>query len=293
MRIVFQDDFSDANSGWDRYEDEYVRQDYLNGQYQILVNRPNYAYWSNPGANLSDVRIQTVVTKAGGPDDSDFGVICRYKDTDNFYAFFVSSRGYANISKAKNGDWVNLGDWQTSTAIRPGKDTNEVAVECIGPNLRLFVNERLAAEATDSDFARGDVGLIVGTYEEGGVDIRFDDVRVFKVQDLSAVTARPSATPTRRPTNTPAPTSTRRPTATRAPVRNVTVLVNNYTSSIMSCSLAGPVDRFFSVEPNRTARVYLAAGSYSYSCSGAGYETSTGSKYFSSGEWTWDWRDTP
>jgi hypothetical protein len=37
------------------------------------------------------------------------------------------------------------------------------------------VNGELVADVRDDTFASGDVGLIAGTYEEGGVEIHFDD----------------------------------------------------------------------------------------------------------------------
>jgi len=40
------------------------------------------------------------------------------------------------------------------------------------------VNGELIAEASDSTFSNGDIGLIVGSFDEPGVDIWFDNLSV-------------------------------------------------------------------------------------------------------------------
>lgn len=174
---LFFDDFSDSSSGWDRQQYDGGRTDYLDGQYQIMVTEPDSDYWANPGLDFANIRIETVATKAGGPDDNDFGVICRYQDLGNFYYFVISSDGYAGILKVKDQETTPLGSgrMEPAAAVRQGKATNAVAAECIGPRLRLYVNDQLVAEVQDSDFASGDVGLIAGTFSTPGADIRFDD----------------------------------------------------------------------------------------------------------------------
>ena len=41
------------------------------------------------------------------------------------------------------------------------------------------MNGELVADVRDGAFASGDVGLIAGTFDEGGVEIHFDDFFVY------------------------------------------------------------------------------------------------------------------
>ncbi len=179
---LFVDDFSDTGSGWDREQYDGGSTDYLDGQYQILVTDSEADYWANPGLDFTDVRVETLATKAGGPDDNDFGLICRYQDAGNFYYFVISSDGYAGVLKVNDRETTALGTGklEPSAAIRQGSATNLLAAECVGSTLRLYVNDELVVEVVDPDFARGDVGLIAGTFATPGVDIRFDDFRVLE-----------------------------------------------------------------------------------------------------------------
>ncbi len=180
--LLFEDDFSDSTSGWDRYADDDTFTDYSEGGYRIFVNTSESYSWANPYLQLTDVLIEVDARKLGGPNDNDFGVICRYKDIENFYFFVISSDGYYSINKYLNGNLEIVGREQygESTAIRQGADFNEIQASCIGNNLELVVNGLSLFKAQDLDFPTGDVGLIAGTFEEPGTDILFENFRVYR-----------------------------------------------------------------------------------------------------------------
>lgn len=61
---------------WDRGDWDNGLADYQNGVYRMLVKIPDYDIWANPGQYFEgDVRVEADATKAGGPDDNDFGLI--------------------------------------------------------------------------------------------------------------------------------------------------------------------------------------------------------------------------
>jgi len=177
-KALFTDDFSDPSSGWDRVEDTDGINNYSSGGYRIYVNKENWYFWSVPGLQFTDVVIDVDAQKVAGPDENDFGIICRYKDDQNFYFFTVGNDGYYAISKILNGDESLIGMDQmglNNSAIKTGTATNHLTAECVGSNLTLTVNGTVLADVKDTDFTSGDVGLIAGTYNTPGVDILFDN----------------------------------------------------------------------------------------------------------------------
>lgn len=180
--VLFQDDFSDPTSGWDRVNVAEGVTDYQDGKYRILVNLDNTDVWANPGLNFEDVIIEVEATKAGGPDDNSFGVLCRYQGIDNYYFFYLSSDGYYGIGKVLNGEQMLIGmdSLLPSDAIHTGTATNIIRAECVDNRLTLFANGVQLGEATDDSFKDGDVGLVAGTYNDIGVDILFDNFVVRK-----------------------------------------------------------------------------------------------------------------
>lgn len=184
--ILFQDDFSDPNSGWDRNDWESGITDYNNGSYQMLVKVPSYDVWANPGKSFDgDVRVEVDATKVAGDFDDDYGLICRYSgepSAPNYYYFIISSDGYAVIGKVTEGsnEYISSEKMTPSDAINQGMATNRLRADCIGSTLTFYVNGQQAASASDSAFTSGDVGLVAGTFDIPSAEFSFDNLVVSK-----------------------------------------------------------------------------------------------------------------
>jgi len=182
---LFQDDFSNPNSGWDSYENTNGSTGYENGAYRINVLAANWLIWDPfPRIFQNDVRIEVDATKVDGPDDNSMGAICRFQDNDNYYYLAISSDGYAAIYKMLQGNLAVIssedGNWQKANGIWPGPLTNHIRAECIGNTLAVYANDAQVATATDDAFTGGQVCLAAGTFDTGGVDIQFDNFYVYR-----------------------------------------------------------------------------------------------------------------
>lgn len=60
-----------------------------------------------------------------------------------------------------------------SPAVIRGQESNHLKAICQGNQLSLYVNDQLVAQAADSDFQGGDVGLLTSTGDHAGVEIHF------------------------------------------------------------------------------------------------------------------------
>lgn len=180
--VLFQDDFSNASSGWKQGIAGDGEARYEDGAYRISVSQPSTDVWASPGFNFDDVRIEVDASKAGGPEDNDFGVICRSNGAKNFYFFTISSDGYYGIGKFKSGVQILIGEtsMQTSDKIRRGEQINHIRADCVGSTLTLYVNGEEIRTVNDSDFSSGKVGLIAGAFDTPGTDIQFDNFSVLK-----------------------------------------------------------------------------------------------------------------
>jgi hypothetical protein len=180
--VLFRDDFSNPLSGWKPGVSGNGEARYQDGAYRISVSQPSSDVWASPGFNFADARIEVDASKAGGPDDNDFGVICRSNGSKNFYFFTVSSDGYYGIGKFKSGVQILIGatSMQTSDKILRGGQVNHIRADCVGNTLTLYVNGEKIQSVNDSDFNSGEVGLIAGAFEAPGTDIKFDNFTVLK-----------------------------------------------------------------------------------------------------------------
>ena len=178
--VIFQDDFSDTTSGWDRVNLPEGITDYEDGVYRIFVNTGNTDYWANPGLNFEDAIIEVEATKVGGPDDNDFGLICRHQNTENFYIFLISSDGFFGILRVIDGEQklLEMDEMEYSESINTGNSTNVIRADCIGSSLTLYVNSEQLISVEESSLESGDVGLLAGTFDILGTDIHFDNFLV-------------------------------------------------------------------------------------------------------------------
>lgn len=174
--ILYVDDFSNPESGWDLFSNNDGFTGYESGSYKIGVYKEEIILWGNPKQNFNNVSVEVITTKVSGEDDAQYGIICRHQDPDNFYALVVTADGYAAIRKRIGGETIGyIADWTNSPAILQGNTTNLLKAECVGDRLTLYANGVKLLEAFDSDLPNGDVGLIVGTFTAAQVEVLFDN----------------------------------------------------------------------------------------------------------------------
>lgn len=181
-RVIFDDDFSRTTSGWNRVTAPKGESNYADGMYRIFVDEPNIDIWSLAGRDLSDVRIEVDAYKMGGDRNNRFGLICRATSPTSFYTLVVSSDGYYGIGIIDGQEYrlIGMDALQPTDAIHQGSALNHIRADCIGDTLTLYANGVKLAEVKDTTLPKGDVGLIAGTYDVPGTDIRFDDFTVYQ-----------------------------------------------------------------------------------------------------------------
>ena len=178
--ILYQEEFDDNTSGWDRIANENGIMDYDGGGYRFLVSNPGYNLWTTPEKNFGDVRVEADVFRLTGPEENRMGVICRYQNGD-YYFFIISNDGYYAVGKYIGGQTLLLGQTEMQPTEFIQRDAvNHLRADCIGDTLTFYVNYNQIASVQDTDFANGDVGLLAGAFTEPGVDVLFDHFMVLQ-----------------------------------------------------------------------------------------------------------------
>jgi hypothetical protein len=176
--LLLEDDFGNSNSGWDIGESENGFADYVNGEFQISVQPVQFYIWSNANGNFNDLIMSADVRILEASGEGDYGFICRYQDADNFYALEVTEDGYYAIWMYENGEYLALLDWTFSNLIPQNSGSRVLAAACVGSRLVLAVDGEILGEASDSTFTSGDIGLLAGTWDAGGLNVAFDNILV-------------------------------------------------------------------------------------------------------------------
>jgi hypothetical protein len=179
--VLFQDDFSDPDSGWEAEDYDTGSVGYKDGAYFVISLGGERTMWGVANTSFSDVIIEVDATQvsAGPADNNDYGVICREQGDGNGYYLLVSGDGGYAILKAQEGAFEPLVDWAASDTIRQGNATNQIQAVCEGSTLTLFVNGKRLATTEDSAFVKGDIALTATSYEEASTEIHFDNLVVY------------------------------------------------------------------------------------------------------------------
>jgi hypothetical protein len=186
--VLFQDDFSQTTSGWDVHRDSTITTDYEDGRYVLALADPGQNIWALAKLDLTDLALSVETAYVEGPANNEYGVLCRYSrsgDRHSFYFFFISSDGFYALGKVVKNERTILNpvtrDFQPSDAIRQGRsDVNQLTATCQGDHMALAVNGVAVGAFEDGELTHGDIGLIIGAYDEGGVKIAFDNLVVSK-----------------------------------------------------------------------------------------------------------------
>jgi hypothetical protein len=182
-KVLFQDDFSNSSKHWTLGEDNIGVAEYKEKALRIYVNTDVAAKVSVLHLQpFTDSRMEVDAVKTAGPDDNDFGIVCRFVDENNFYFFEISSDGYYGIGKYKDNQLrlMSADQMQSSDTILQAAARNHIRADCVGATLSLYVNGKKLAQVNDTDFRSGSAGLIAGTFQTPGADILFDNFIIFQ-----------------------------------------------------------------------------------------------------------------
>jgi hypothetical protein len=174
--ILYQDDFSDVNSGWER-STQGGRKDYYSGTYHINILDTNLFSWSVAQQSMGDVVVSVDIAFTGSAELAEMGVICRMQNSSDFYFFSIRSDGAYAIFKMYQGSEFFLGmdGYQFDPNINAGLNTNHLEARCVGDQLSLYANGFQLAVVQDSSYQVGDTGVIVGAFEQPDVNVFFDN----------------------------------------------------------------------------------------------------------------------
>ena len=179
--LLYYDDFSDPSSGFPQYRGEGIS-DYEDGAYRIKIEYADYFSWGITYQSFGDVRMEVDLGFAGGGDIGEMGLVCRWQDELNVYLLTIRSDGKYGILRKVDGveEFVGMEDYQFSSAINQGVNTNHLRADCVGDELSMYVNNQFLATVEDLHYQFGDVGFIAGSYAEPNIDVYFDNFYIYR-----------------------------------------------------------------------------------------------------------------
>jgi hypothetical protein len=181
---LYQDAFTNPASGWaEKKFDNYFIGYHEPEFYHIEITTPNYktTVFEPTKKNFDNMTVEvqafTNSKKTSATGDFSYGPAFR-RSGDNYYAFTISPRTKkwfllkstpnALVTLAEGTD-ENIHDLDTADTLR---------VDADGSHFYLHINDELVGQATDADYATGEVGFYVQTVDATNVHVHFDSIAI-------------------------------------------------------------------------------------------------------------------
>ena len=168
---LYQDTFTNPTSGWpeakfDNYFIGYHEPEY----YHVEVMSPNYktTVFEPEKTDFGDVTIEvkafTASSKTAETGDFSFGLVFR-RSGDQYYAFAISQRTkqWYVLKSAPNA--LTILAEGTDDQIHDADVGDVLRVDAQGANFSFSINDQLVSQVTDADYATGEVGFFVQTFD--------------------------------------------------------------------------------------------------------------------------------
>ena len=197
VTLLYQDDFTNPASSWpERKFDNYFIGYHEPEYYHVEITGPNYktTVFEPQKRSFDDATIElqvmTASSKTAPTGDFRYGLVFR-RSGDLYYAFTISPRTKKwyvlksspnALSILKEGTNQDIHDLDTDDLLR---------VDAQGSSFIFHINDELVAQVTDLDYAAGEVGFYVESFDSPNTHIHFDDlsIREFQVSVICDVRA--------------------------------------------------------------------------------------------------------
>ena len=176
--VIFEDDFSDPNSGWNVFSESNGSGNYVNEAYEFKFYEARDSWtWQNK-ADLS-VPNSHIKYNLRNPQQSPFftfGISCKFYELESGggeIRIAVRTNGYYQIFRRVGNEWNNLletnensdeNGWPYSKDIEVGATEYRFGAVCSNEEISLYINDTLIAQTFDESSVQGHVKLIGGYF---------------------------------------------------------------------------------------------------------------------------------
>ena len=186
--VLYEDDFSNITSGWpnelefDNYYIGYHEPSF----YHVEVHEPNdSAVIVLPGESFDDLtaEAEVLVSEANTDPSGDFryGLAVR-RSGNRYYAFTISPRTQSWYVFKSTPTGLEVLEEGTDDSIQGLVEADTLRVDAQGPAFTFHINGRLVSRFNDPDYAEGEVGLVVETFDGPRAHIHYDDLTIREVE---------------------------------------------------------------------------------------------------------------
>jgi hypothetical protein len=182
--LLYQDDFTNPATNWpDRKFDNYFIGYHEPEYYHVEVTGPNYKTTvfepqkRSFGDFTVELQVLTVSAKTAADGDFRYGLAFR-RSGDQYYAFTISPRTRKWFALKSSPSGITVLTEGTDDNIHDLDSDDTLRVDAQGPNFLFHLNDQLIGQASDSDYASGEIGFYVESFDSANTHIHFDNLTI-------------------------------------------------------------------------------------------------------------------
>jgi len=181
---LYEDSFTNPATGWAEANfDNYFIGYHEPENYHIQIDSPNYRtpVFMPAKEVFEDATIQAKVsinsTKTAAEGNFAYGIAFR-RSGDQYYAFVVSPRSQKwMLLKSAPSGLTTLAEG-VDTTLHLGDEDDLLRVDVQGPTFSLHINGRLLEQVSDPDYASGEIGFYVQSFDSPHTHIHYNQFTV-------------------------------------------------------------------------------------------------------------------
>lgn len=153
------------------------------GAYHIMAYEVNnFVVGISERLYLGNFTLEVDAAQVSGDNDNEYGVVCGYRDDDNYYEVAISGDGYAGFFAREGGNWDTVVTFMPNEGISQGNAANHLRLDVREGRFSFHINGQLAFVDFDDRFGDGLIGFGCGPFTEPGLQCSFDDLTVWDGQ---------------------------------------------------------------------------------------------------------------
>ncbi len=177
---LYQDNFTNPSTGWPQDEfDNYFIGYHEPEWYHIEISSPNQkvTVFAPDKKSYSDITIELQVftnsKKTAATGDFRYGLAFR-RSGDQYYAFTISPRTKKWFVLKSSPSGLETLQEGTEDSIHEQDVDDTLRVDAQGSNFFFSINDHLVGQATDPDYASGEIGFYAETVDATKIHIHYD-----------------------------------------------------------------------------------------------------------------------
>ncbi len=176
---IFAESFDNPSARLPSGEQEGAVWGTVEGEYRLLIKSANFYQSRLIGQALKDYELN-IDAHFASEALGDYGVMLAARSADDYIAFVVDGQQNYAITRRTPDESKVIQDWTFAPALNRGQTPNHLRVIQRGRDIALYANGVLLKLITDDGDPQTDrqIGLTAASFGRGGVDARFDNLRV-------------------------------------------------------------------------------------------------------------------